>query len=208
VASGATFLATVISVPLFSLVQGRAPGDPTQLAMIFAMTLLGSWGVMIPAKIWETRPVSKGTRRLTGLGVGGLIGLAGAGLSLWAHLGMPGRYVEGPAAELVDFAGSRMSPEGVVASTMASYFALVFAIGGLWKLATRERIARFRVWPLFGAAIVAGLVGAFVPSPQPWGTIVFALIAAVTQISSPWSREAAAYARYEKAVGDRAPKLA
>jgi hypothetical protein len=201
VAAGATFVATALSVPGFVAMNGKAPGDPTQLAMIFSMTLLGSWGVLVPSKFWEGRKVCKGTKRLVLLGVGSLVGLVGAGLSLWAHLGIPGRIAGEPAAELFEMGGERLGRNGVLILSMAGYFALAFALSGLWKLPARDRTARFRLAPILTSAVIAGLVSMFVPSRQPWGLLIVALIASVTQVSAPWSREAAAYSRHRAAFG-------
>jgi hypothetical protein len=203
VAAGVAVVATVFSVPAFGAVNGRPPEDPTQLAMIYAMTLLGSWGVLIPAKFWEGRALSNRCKRLTYLGVGALVGMAGAGLAQWAHLGLPGAVVDGPAREIFVTASRRVRPDLLSTLTLGTYFALAFAVNGFWKLAARDRRARVRLVPILAAALLSGLVGVVVPSPQPWGLVVMALVALVAQVSSPWSRQAAAYARYCEALGRR-----
>jgi hypothetical protein len=102
---------------------------------------------------------------------------------------------------VVDFAGKRLPSEVVNISALAAYFALAFGLNGFWKLAARDRRARFRIVPIVVTGLLAGFTGAFVPSPQPGGLIIVAAIAAVTQVASPWSREAAAYARFQQAFG-------
>jgi hypothetical protein len=168
------------------------------------MVLLGSWAAMIPAKLWEGREVPAISKRLTYLAAGLLVGLAGAALSRWAHLGFPSGSSNGPFAEAA-FRSLRpkLTTEAALPLAMGAYFAIAFALNRFWKLASRDRCGRFRILPVVAAAVIAGLVGVFVPSPQPWGLLSFGLIAATTQLSSPWNREAAAYAEYARKTGRR-----
>jgi chromate transport protein ChrA len=77
---------------------------------------------------------------------------------------------------------------------LAPYFALAMAVNPWWKLTARGRSRRFRLWSTIKVAVLAGLIGLVWPSPQPWATLVIVLIAIVSQVVSPWSREAADYA--------------
>jgi hypothetical protein len=195
-------LATVLTVPF---AWGNAPrtADPTQLALTFGMILLGTWGVLLPSKLWEGRSIPAGTKRLTYLMIGAVVGLLGAGMVEWAHVGLPPYRFDGPSEEVLRELRPRMDQAALLAATLASYFALSFAANRPWRLAERDRPKRFRVWSVLATILLASLVGAFVPSPQPWGLVVFGAIAAVAQLASPWNREAAAYARYAELTGRR-----
>jgi hypothetical protein len=78
----------------------------------------------------------------------------------------------------------------------AAYLALVAPAGGWWSLAARDRKARFRIFPLLRSAAAGGLLALALPFPQPWGVCGAVLTAVVTQVASPWNKQAADYARY------------
>jgi hypothetical protein len=133
-----------------------------------------------------------------------MVGLITAGLASWAHLGLPGDAFKNEATrQFVQYAGQTVQPAVLPFAAFGGYFGLVFALSGLANLAARDRKARFRFWPVAWTGLVAGLVGSVLPSPQPWATVALASMAAVAQVSSPWCRESAAYARYRAALGCR-----
>jgi hypothetical protein len=77
---------------------------------------------------------------------------------------------------------------------LAPFLGLAMAANPWWRLTSRARPRRFRFLATAKVALFAWLIGMVWPSPQPWGTLVVVLIAIVSQVVSPWSREAAAYA--------------
>jgi hypothetical protein len=194
-------MATLLSVPTFESLGARHPQTPGELALFFATVLLGSWGVLGASKSCEGRKACAGSRRSAMLAVGLFVGLATAALSAWAHLGLPGDAFENPATREFVARTTRLEPAARPFLAFAAYFAIAFAASGLPKLAARDRKARFRFWPVAGTALVAGLVGSVIPSPQPWAALAVTSVAVVAQLTSPWSREAAAYHAYAKAMG-------
>jgi serine/threonine protein kinase len=191
-------IASFASMPLASAIVHRDP-EPLQFGMLFAMMLLGSWAVLVPTKFWEARTDHAIGRRLVmlaaGLGVGGLIQF----LMSWSHV------VELPSAAgesmgLVSSAGFEGSGEG--GSPLASYayvagfFGLALASLRWWNLTSRSRKARFRLVPILVTAVVVGILGGFLPTYQPWSGLALVGVALVTQVVSPWNRDAARAAAY------------
>jgi hypothetical protein len=186
-----TALGSAIVLPAYPALGVELPVDPIQLAYLFTFTLLGVWGVLVPTKLWEGRAVSWPSRRLMMLGLGLLLGVVGAGLADWTRL-FPSPLHETPVPPGVR---QTLGPNGQAWAqplVFASYFGLAFGLNGWWKLTSRDRWARFRFWPVLKAGAIAGLVSLACPSPQPWGVLPIVLVAILSQVVSPWSREAAA----------------
>jgi hypothetical protein len=189
---------TVLAVPFFGLFGGPPPQDPGQLALLFGAVLLGSWGVLAPAKFWEGTPAGDGTRRLVMLAVGLGLGQLVAAASDWAHVALPSGDVPRGIPGVVQ---TRTGGEVPLLIGLAAFYGLAFGANRLWKLAARDRPHRFRLGPLVIAGLIAGLVGLPLEAPQPWGAVSLALVALVVQLASPWDRKAAAYAAYQRKLG-------
>jgi hypothetical protein len=194
-------MATLLAVPGFEAFGARHPQEPGELALFFSTVLMGSWGVLGASKSCEARSACAGSRRSAMLAVGLAVGLATAALSAWGHLGLPGDAFDNPATREFVARTAQVQPSARPFLAFGAYFALAFAASGLPRLAARDRKARFRFLPVGLTALAAGLVGAVVPSPQPWAALSVAAVAVVAQLSSPWSREAAAYALYARTLG-------
>lgn len=197
---------SVLAVPFFGAFGGPHPQDPGQLALLFGVVLLGSWGVMGATKYWEGAPAGDGTRRLVMLAMGLGLGQLLAVVSGWSHVTLP----DGVRASrsLSDVVADRAGPEVAAMASLAAFYGLAFGANRLWKLAARDRDHRFRLGPLVGAGLIAGLVALPLEAPQPWGPLSLALIAMVVQLSSPWDRQAAAYALYTRKLGKAGRKVA
>ncbi|WP_231756479.1 serine/threonine-protein kinase [Lignipirellula cremea] len=153
------------------------------LAWVAVTAMLGSWAILITAKVWEHRPLEPRIRRLTLLAVGLIVG-AGAFFA--------GRLLEVP---LDDFPGAgRVLLQGLYpaslygenhAPRLPAYlmqFAVLFAAVGWWKQADPLRRRRLS-WLAGGVALLAAL---FLPFPQPWGLLLAGIISLAVQLSSPW----------------------
>lgn len=189
-------ISAVLCLPAFPALGVNLPEDPLQLGYLFTMTLLGSWCVLVPTKLWENRPMELVQRRTLFLFLGLLVGGVGVLLGQWTRLSPnPVLIGHGFDADLVAWTKPLGRPAFVNALGFASFFGLTFAANGWWKMTARDRWRRFRFIPVIKAGILGALIGAFFPSPQPWGVMVISLIAIVTQVVSPWSRAAAEYTR-------------
>jgi len=86
----------------------------------------------------------------------------------------------------------------------AAFFAAAFALFPWWGLIGRDRKRRFRLWPILLAGATGGILGMMFPALQPASALTLPLAVAVAQLVSPWSKDAAAYAREVR----RAPRRA
>jgi hypothetical protein len=189
-------VAAALSLPLFPELGVSLPRDPLQLAFLFLMTLLGTWAVLFPAKLWETRPADQYTRRLVLFFVGLGLGAVAVALGQWIHLTPnPGWANHAWDHRFAVWARETGRPEVVDLLRFTGYFGIAYGLNGWWKLTARDRSARFQFIPVIKAGVVGAIAGLFWPSPQPWGVLVVTLVAIVLQLVSPWSREAASYAR-------------
>ncbi len=189
-------LAAMLAVPLASLLLGVDVVDqPERVAFLFGMSLLGTWGLLIPSRLFEGRRLDPVTRRTIYTGLGALVGLAGWGLASWLDLGTLPRW-DMPIDE------AQMDRSNPLA--FAGYFALLGLLAGWPGVTARDRSSRLRLVPIARAGLVAAALGVVWPFPQPWGLGIAALTAVVAQSVSPWSEPAARYARYVAKFGRRA----
>jgi len=187
-------LAAGLCVPLFGAFHIQAPQDPQQLAYLFAMTLAGSWIVLVTTKGWEVHPETALARRGVFLGLGLLLGLGAVALAQWTLIAPTTTIIRTGILGFDEIIYGSVPEAWRDTAMLAPYFALAMAAVPWWKLTARGRSRRFRLWATIKVAVFAGLIGMAWPSPQPWGTLVVVLVAIVAQVVSPWSREAADYA--------------
>jgi eukaryotic-like serine/threonine-protein kinase len=188
-------LAALLSFPAASLLGILPAEEPQQLAYLIVMTLLGTWSVLATDKVFEGRSLDPTTRRMLSLGIGLLLGAASLLFDQVFRHGPPSdapqRILVGTG--LAPWLDSRTLP-GVTTESLV-YFGGLFLVGGWWKLAGRDRKARFRVWPILVTTLIGALLMPVSPTAQPYGVAVAALVATTTQLVSPWNEAAAAHAR-------------
>jgi len=193
-----TLVFTFAALFAFGVDLTRSSAPPMQGLMLFALSLVGSWIVLIQDKALEGRGFERTTRRLTNLGLGTVLGAVGISLDEWLRLGpAPWGMFPQPSIRLVNW----FHPVSMQTGSLyyLAYFALLFLLCGGWaKLAARDRKKRFRIFPVIASALFAGLLLPIWPYAEPYGIAVAATIAIVTQLVSPWSEAAAAYAQAAK----------
>jgi hypothetical protein len=179
-------------------VLGIAPAvEPERLAYLIVMALLGTWSLLAAGKAAEGRSFDAATRRMLYLGIGLLVGISAL------VFGQAFRFQPLPtgprgipiATGVIPWLVGTMRPAELLALESLGYYGGLFLINGWAQLAVRERKARFRIWPVLVAALVATLLWPILPTPEPFGVAVAVLMATVTQLVSPWNEAAAAYAR-------------
>ncbi len=185
-------LAAALCLPIFPL-GGQPNSEPSQLAYLFGITLLGTWAVLIPSKLMEGHSVDMSLRRLLFGGLGLALGAGGFALGQWSHVPLAGWESHGFRPEFVSWSSGLGTADVVNAFGFATYFGLVFGLSPWGKLTVRDRPNRFRFLPIILVGLISGVIGLFWPSPQPWGVIVTVLVATVAQLASPWNRQAAEY---------------
>jgi hypothetical protein len=167
------------------------------LAYLIVLALAGVWSLLGVAKALEGRRLDAATRRMLFLGIGVLLGTASLLFDqTFRFPPLPGVGRGVPVATgFVPWLVGSMQPNELMALESLGYFGGLFLINGWGKLAVRDRRARFRIWPVIVAGLCATLLWPILPTPEPYGVAVAALIAVVTQLVSPWNEAAAAYAR-------------
>jgi eukaryotic-like serine/threonine-protein kinase len=166
-------------VPAAALADVPQMKSPAAVAFLFGVTLLSTWGALIPSKLLEGSKADGSARRLLNLGVGSLVGLAAVSLAQWLHVGFVG-------------APPRW------AATLVGFFGAAFLANGWWKVADRDRSSRVRVWPVALSGLIALALTPLWPHEQFWVQAVVPATAIVVQLVSPWSRPAAVYAAYKR----------
>jgi len=196
----------LLSLPAAGMLSIVPAAEPQQLAYLILMALLGTWSLLVSSKLFEGRPLDPTTRRMIGLGIGLLVGVASLLFDEAFRLGPPSdtpqRILVGTGLNPWPDMRSGTLPWAVTESL--AYFGGLFLLGNWWKLAGRDRKARFRIWPILVAGLIGALLLPFSPTAQPYGVAVAALIATVTQLVSPWNESAAAFARATRDRNGRA----
>ncbi len=151
------------------------------------MVLLGSWAVLMPQKLWERQTVSWPVQRLMMLLVGLGLGAGSVALATWSRLTpAPVWQAQGLNPALVSWTETIGGSPMLGGLGYASYVAILFAILPWRSMTSRDRWSRFRFVPVIKTGLLAALLGTFWPSPQPWGLMLFVLIAVLVQVVSPW----------------------
>jgi hypothetical protein len=94
-------------------------------------------------------------------------------------------------------------PDATIGAYFA-FFAIMFMIAHNWSgLTARHRSRRFRFRPILYTAILAMLLSPLWPYRRPDGAVFAITMTLAIQLASPWSEEAADYARYVRSRGKR-----
>jgi hypothetical protein len=155
---------------------------------------LGSWAVLVPAKLVEGKLEDQVPMRLTMLLLGGLVGLAAFGLGEALLVALP------RLSEPIDlnqglfshnaFRWPRPGRNGAdftpTLSMSVTFFAFLFLVVRWWRQAEYTRSTRLSLWTVAGCMFAAWMVNLFWWFPQPAGIFVAAAIALATQLASPW----------------------
>ncbi len=193
----AALLTGLIAVPL-GLKLTREPWGTEGLALLFATTVLGCWAALASSKLFEGTKADGTTRRFVNMILGAGVGAASIGLAEWLRLPLHAESTTSIFDASRDLLG--LGPANLAVG-LVSFFAAAFLVNGWWKVADRDRPARLRLWPLLASgAVTLVLAPALWPTKAPaLGLGMISTIALVTQLVSPWDRQAAAFAAYARA---------
>jgi hypothetical protein len=207
-ATGAMLLAALLALAfsvVANLIVGRQQPEVRAFTWIAVVTALGSWAVIVPAKIWEGRRGDPVARRSVMLVLGMLVGLVAFALSSGFALSMPygmqdvlpepTAYGLGPLNDRLY--GVDGSP-GVWAHS--AYFAFLLLVPAWWWQADGSRRRRVSFWTVAMMAGWAYVLSIFWTFPQPWGMLVAAGISLVTQLATPIDERVRAETAKEAAV--------
>jgi hypothetical protein len=187
---GSMILAAAIGA-IMSVVVVLLRGDATiareQYAWLAGVSVLGSWAVLIPSKLWEGTPGDQTLRRVTMLVMGLLVGAAAylAADTLMVPFGDSPRF---HVAEGQPVAGKFYDVKGApLMQAYLAYFGALFVLVRWWKQADPLRCTRLSLWATGLSVLAAGVVDAIWTFPQPWGLMVAAIISVSVQLVSPFA---------------------
>src|SRR5262245_24262340 len=166
------------------ILRGETP-EPNQYAWVALSSIIGSWAVLIPAKIWEGSRGDAALRRFVMLVIGLGLGTLSYGLMDWLMLPLRfGSNPGGPSRELVhSFFAVDGSPRMIA---FLAYFGFLFVVPRWWRLADPVRSTRLSIWHTAVTAFWSWLLILFWPFPQPWGLMVAVTTCVAVQLASPW----------------------
>ncbi len=165
--------------------QSNMP-QPEQFAWLVLMSIVGTWALLVPSKLWEGTRGEPMLRRfilmVIGLGLG-LLAFAAADVLMvnWTDdltfprsldYRLPAHFYGGDGRPL-----------------LAAYLAVFGSLLPLlrwWRQADPLRITRLSLWSLFVSAVVAAVVAAVWHFPQPWLVVAVCAISVSVQLASPW----------------------
>ncbi len=167
---------------------------PEQYAWLLAVSVLGSWSVLIPSKLWEGLRGDAMIRRLFLMVVGMGVGVAAFALGQWLLVSLPASadYPE-PLDSVIPssinvFYGQDGHP--LLWAYVACFGSLFFLVRW-WRQADPLRATRLSLWSLIVTVTIAGVAAWLWQFPQPWLPMVAGVISVSVQLSSPWARRAA-----------------
>jgi hypothetical protein len=180
-------MSAILTLPMAAMLGINLESTPQLAAYLFGLSLMGTWFALITNKLLEGREVDRTTRRLAGAFGGLVLGAFAIAMGRVLELGMPpSRFFSSP---------QDLEP---------IYFGALFALTAGWQgLAERGRGRRFGLGQLVWTTILAGLLSPAWPYDRLDGVAAAVLIAATTQIVSPWNEQAARYARYVRTTRKR-----
>ncbi len=170
------------------LLRGQ-PAQIEQFAWLALTSTLGTWSVLIPAKLWEGASGEQALRRFAMLVVGLGFGAAAFGLDRALLVNLPfemrpqweNRHVPASFYGLLD--GAPLLP------AFTAYFGFLFLLIRWWRQADPLRSVRLSLWTTVSTVFIAWLLNEFFPFPQPWGLMVAAIMSIAVQLASPWVPE-------------------
>jgi hypothetical protein len=166
---------------------GGGPIEPNQYAWLALSAIVGCWGVLIPAKLWQGGAEDATLRRFTMLSIGLAVGAAIYAIHSALLVSLP--YEMWPFREWRfshSWHGFYSDYGAPTIYAFLAYFGIVFFIPRWWRLADPLRRSRLAIWATafdIGAAGIANLV---LPFPQPWGFLLVATVSIAVQMSSTW----------------------
>ncbi|MCC6124298.1 MAG: protein kinase [Pirellulales bacterium] len=156
-----------------------------QLAWLFAMSVAGSWTVLVPSKWWEGTKGESMPRRffmmVLGLGLGVLAWLAAG----YFQIELPYDHDLGPI-----FNGfvpkSFYANASPLLPAYVTVFGTLFLLIRWWRQADPLRSTRLSILSLVVTVLIAGVIAGLWHFPQPWLPLLAATISVSVQLSSPW----------------------
>ncbi len=155
------------------------------------ITMLASWGLIVPAKMWEGRVGDTVTRRLMQGSIGAGVGYVAATLSQYLLVSHDTLFVSNDGSREQLVLGRIVITDGSGFPTAASFmifFAALFVARRWWWQADSFRKSRFRVSSALFTLLVGAILTAVLPAfPETLGATWALAISAVVQLSAGWT---------------------
>jgi hypothetical protein len=187
--AGSMLFAAVIGAVMCGVAVLLRGGDlvaKEQYAWLTLVSVLGSWAVLIPAKLWEGTFGDQTLRRVAMLVIGLALGAAAylsAEMLLITFPDSPGLHV----VNSHNLGGRFYDPKGSpLLYAYLAYFGALFSAVRWWKQADPLRRTRLSVWNTGMCVFAAWVVDWIWAFPQPWGLMVAAIISISVQLVSPF----------------------
>ncbi|HEV2968890.1 MAG TPA: serine/threonine-protein kinase [Pirellulales bacterium] len=193
-------VAIFVALVMF-LVRGGIHGPSVQsnlnqYAWLALSAIVGAWGVLIPAKLWQGSREDTTLRRFVMLAVGLLLGAAAYGVQTGLLVHLPyemNRHLPWPISAGHLFIPS-MANEGQWQDaygapsvySFLTYFGFLFFVLRWWRQADPLRRSRLRIWSVAVTVFWAGVANTLWPLPQPWGLMLAATISIAVQMAGVW----------------------
>ncbi len=161
--------------------------EPNLYAWLAVSSVLGSWAVLIPAKLWEGQRGDAVLRRFVMLVIGLAFGACSFGLANWLFIELRSDRQFGSMGDFRRFGSDFFSPSGSpqILAYLA-FFGFLFVIIRWWRQADPLRSTRLSIWHTGVTVFFSWLVAAFWSFPLPWGLMLAATIAISVQLAAPW----------------------
>lgn len=191
-------LSGIGTLTVFNDVSRSYGGSFPLFLWLSTVSSIGCWSILAVNKLVEGRIEDQVPPRMMQLLAGLLVGLVAFGISAVLWIGLPTWTEIGPnpsdtlAGDFLSWQRTSMESSwrtGVVSPSLASsvgYFALLFVVLRWWRLAEYTRTVRVSSWSVAWITFAAWLLHLGWWFPQPTGLAVAAIIAASTQLASPW----------------------
>ena len=184
-------LVCVMGFVLASLRSNAVVGaeDLARYAWVILASVIGTWAVMIPAKVWEGYKGDVKLRRFTMMLAGLVVGLFVAAISAGLLVDLPNNELLD--MELNDLTGLepvRLTTSNVV-SDLRYYlvgFGALFLLLRWWRSADPMRVTRLSLFAVFVSGLIAVMISNALGFPQPWLVMVACAMSVSVQLASPW----------------------
>jgi serine/threonine protein kinase len=179
-----SIVCAVLSLVVMILAMRSQVFEANEYLWVALTSILGSWAVLIPAKLWEGRRGDVALRRFVMLVLGLGLGTIAYGLMNWLLVSLSR---DGFGHGVPEFARALYFTDGSPrAIAYLAYFGTLFVIPRWWRQADPIRSTRLSIWYTAVAvfwSVASTVIWGF---PQPWGWMVAATMAIAIQLASPW----------------------
>jgi hypothetical protein len=189
---GSALVAAIMCLMLaiWGIYRGHTP-QPAHIAWLLSVSIVASWAVLIPCKVWEGRRGEAALRRFVLLVAGLGVGLFAAGVHAFLTYRLPDPTAFLPPDPELTATARYQLPQGFYsdgsprAVAYLACFATLFLVLRWWRQADPLRPARLSLWSIAVCTLIAGVVAAAWHFPQPWLVMVAAVMSVAIQLASP-----------------------